>query len=220
MGFNHVVDADHIIKLYDAKFLYNIYNGQTGLSNVGTDNACEFLVLGKMDDTLSRVMVPNYYTGQMVGSSLINAKARLNLKIIKYDTGDIIDTFAAEGFGVGDNNDRTADSAYMKAAQTAAEKLQRAFRGFSAKETSGGVNVEVTVNNETEANMLLQDLRSLGQVNDVYIRSQQGGKLSLTLDTVQKPHAIIAALRARTKLRILTEGQTANSVTLRVLNNK
>ena len=106
MGFNHIVDADHIIKLYDAKFLNNIYEGRKGLSNVGTDNACEFLVLGKLDNTLSRVTVPNYTTGQMMNSSLINAKAKLNIKILRYDTGDIIGTFATEGAGVGDNNTR------------------------------------------------------------------------------------------------------------------
>ena len=219
MGFNHIVDADHIIKLYDAKFLNNIYEGRKGLSNVGTDNACEFLVLGKLDNTLSRVTVPNYTTGQMMNSSLINAKAKLNIKILRYDTGDIIGTFATEGAGVGDNNTRTANAAYEKAAVTAAENLQKTFRAFSAKLDQGGINVEVTVNNEREINALLADLRSLSEINDVYIRSQQGGKLVLTLDTEQKPHAVLNALRSRTRLRIVTEAQSANSLTLRIIPN-
>ena len=215
LGFNHVIDADHVIKLYDAKFLNNIYEGRAGLSSVGTDNACEFLVLGKVSANLANVEVPDYRTGQMLQAPLVNAQTKLNVKILKYDTGDLIGTFVTDGSGIGTNNGRSMDAGLTKAVTEAADRLEKTFKQFSAK-VSSGMAVTIISRDYGDAEQIIQALRSLGDVDNVYIRSHDGEKTVLEVDTVQKPHVIAAAVRAHSKLNIVTENMTSSSLTLRV----
>ena len=215
MGFNHVVDADHVIKLYDAKFLNNIYEGRTGLSNVGTDDACEFLVLGKVAANVANVAVPDYRTGQMMEAPLANALTKLNVKILKYDTGDLIGTFVSDGSGIGINTGRAMDSGLTKAAEDAASRIEKIFKQFSAK-VGTGIAITIYASDSARLEQLIQDLRSLGEVDNVYIRSQDRGKAVLEVDTAQKPHVISSSLRVRSKQNVVVENMTNNTIVFRI----
>ena len=215
LGFNHVIDVDHVIKLYDAKFLNNIYEGRTGLSNVGSDNACEFLVLGKVSANVANVGVPDYKSGQMLAAPLINAQTKLNVKILKYDTGDIIGTFVSTGSGIGINNGRAMDTGLAVAASEAANHLEKTFKQFGAK-VSTGMAVTIIAKDYSQVEALTQTLRSLGDVNNVYIRSQDRGKTLLEIDTPQKPHVIAAAIRSHSQMNVIVETITNSGLTLRI----
>ena len=215
LGFNHVIDADHVIKLHNAEFLNNIYEGRTGLSGMNSDNVCEFLVLGKGSANQGNVMVPDYRTREMMSSPIINASTKLNVKVLKYDTGEIIGTFVTKGNGLGNNDARAIDTAMEQAAKEAAGQLERTFKNFSGK-SAQGLEVTIMANDYSDVENLVQTLRSLRDVNNVYIRSHDGGKAVLELDTMQKPHSIVAALRARSKQNIVVENMTNGRVTLRI----
>lgn len=217
LNFTHIVDADHIIKLYNANFLNNIYEGNKGLFDGKSDDACEFLVLGKVASNVTNVMIPDHRTGQMADAPLTNAKAKLNLKVIKYDTGDIIGTFVSERTGIGQNNSRAFDSALMPLANESAEKLANIFRGFGAKLNQGGVRIAINANSPQAAEELVTAMRGLQGVDNVYIRSQNGGVIVVEVETSQKPHSIAQMLRSNTKKNIVVEKATANSLDIRIL---
>ena len=186
-----------------------------GVSNIGTDNACEFLVLGKTTANTANVMVPDYKTGQMLDAPLVNARTKLTVKVLKYDTGDLIGTYTAQGSGIGNNNERAVDSGLETAAADAANQLKRTFKQFSAK-VGTGLAVTIHASDYSKVEQLMQELRSLGDVDNVYLRSHDGNKTVLELDTVQKPHAIAASLRARSKQSIVVENITNSSLVIRL----
>lgn len=217
LNFTHVVDADHIIKLFNADFLNNIYEGNKGMYQGSSDNACEFLALGKVTSNVMNVSVPDHRTGQMVDAPLTNAKAKLNLKVIKYDTGDIIGAFVAESVGIGNANARAFDTALTPLAAESAERLANIFRGFGAKLNQGGVRITINASSANTAEELVATMRSLPGVDNVHIRSQANGKMVVDVETTQKPHALLNLLRARSKQNVIAEKSTANSIDLRVL---
>ncbi len=215
LGFNHVIDADHIIKQSDAKLLSSIYEGQSGVSNLGTDYACEFLVLGKVSSNSANVAVPDYKTGQMLDAPLVNTRAKLTVKVLKYDTGDLIGTFVAEGSGIGGNNERSLDSGVAAAVTEAANQIGKTFKQFGAK-VGSGMAVTIHASDYSKVEQLMQDLRSLGDVDNVYLRSHDGNKTVLEIDTAQRPHVISAALRTRSQLNLVVENISSSSLTLRI----
>ena len=159
--------------------------------------------------------VPDYKTGQMIDAPLVNARAKLTVKVLKYDTGDLIGSFTAQGSGIGNNNERATDTGLATAAAEAANRLEKTFKHFGAKVASG-LAVTVFAKDYNDVEKLVQDLRSLGDVNNVYIRNHDGGKAVLELDTAQRPHVIAASIRSRSKLNVIVETITNNSLTLRV----
>ena len=217
LNFTHIVDANHIIKIFNADLLNNIYEGNRGLYGGKSDDACEFLVLGKVTADAMNVMIPNHSAGQMMEAPLTNAKAKLVLKVIKYDTGDIIGTFVAERAGIGGTTARALDTAIAPLATESADKLANVFRGFSAKSNQGGVRVTINANSPNAAEELVAALRSLPGVDNVHLRSQSNAKIIVEVETNQKPHSLIQTLRSRTNKNIVVEKATANSIDLRVL---
>ena len=90
LGFSHVVDANQIIRLKNSQMLNEIYNGREALNeNIIKDNSIDYLVLGKSRVDINKVSVPEYGGKGMIETSLIEAKAELDVKVIKYDTGDL-----------------------------------------------------------------------------------------------------------------------------------
>ena len=214
-GFNHVVDADHVIKLTDAAMLNSIYNGQRGLTGVGVDHAVDFLVLGKSKADVTPVVIPVFGTSQAEQTGLVNAKADLTVKILKYDTGDIIGTFAAEGRAMEGTDVRAVAAAETIAAKTAAEQVENKFRKFAAKAIQG-IRVQVNASDYNKVEALVAEIRGLSGVNSVYIREHSGGKAVLEVDSAQKPHTIVQMLKQRTKLGVFVEGITNSGIELSV----
>ncbi len=217
LNFTHIVDADHVIKLYNADFLNNIYEGNRGLYDGKSDDACEFLVLGKVASNVTNIMIPDHRTGQMLEAPLTNAKAKLVLKVIKYDTGDVIGSFVAERVGIGGANSRAFDSALAPLATESAEKLANIFRGFGAKLNQGGIRITINANSPNAAEELVTALRSLPGVDNVYLRSQSDAKIIVEVETTQKPYSLLQTLRSRTSKNIVVEKATANSMELRII---
>lgn len=214
MGFSHVVDAAHVIKLQDANLLRSIYNGQTTL-NGNIDNAIDHLVIGESKVRATRETIPNFYNGKSIETPLVSSNASLSIKVLKYDTGDLISTFTAKGVGRGNNGDSAVEQAVDKVASDAAIEIEKTFKKFAAK-TAHGIQINLSVENYETAEALAQELRSIGAVDAVYIRSHSGNRAVLEIDSTQKPHIIVQMLRHRTKLNIFVEKITDSTVDMAV----
>lgn len=214
MGFNHVADADQIIKLHGAEFLNSIYEGRTGIIGEAGDNACDYLVLGIAAAMPWNVAVPDYRTGNMRNSPLFGAKAKLNVKVFKYDTGDIVGTFVSEATGVGNNQGMAINRGMLQAASDAAKRLEDTFRHFGAK-SKQGMTVIASAKDYGQVNSLVQILNSLGIVDKVYIRGYEEGKVVLEVDTAQKPYVLVTALRTK-DFKFVVEQMSNSSLTLRL----
>ena len=216
LGFSHVVDADHVIKLQNAQLLNSIYNGQTGLSGVEVDRSVDYLVLGKSRVDAYRVSVPNQLQGGYSETQLTTAKADLTVKVLKFDTGDMIGSYSVEGQGVENNQVRAANKALTAAAGKAAQELEKKFKQFASKTSQGGLQMTVHADDYGKIEQLIGDLNGVSGVENVYVREHGNGKAVLEIDSMQKPHTIIQLLKKRTKLGIFVEGVTNSGIQLTV----
>ena len=212
LGFTHVVDADTVTRLYDLPALRSIYNGeQSGFvhnGNLGID----YLVLGKSETDAQKISLPDD-KGNYVETMLTGTKSNLHVKIIKFSTGELVGTFSVEGQGIENNTNRADNKALKDVAAKAAKKLEEKFRKLGAQPFTG-MRMTVSANDYANVEKLMQELRSVSGVQNVYVRERNGNKTILDVDTTQKPHIIVNSLRQRSKLGIFVENMSNDSVEL------
>ena len=212
LGFTHVVDADTVTRLYDLPALRSIYNGeQSGFvhnGNLGID----YLVLGKSETDAQKISLPDD-KGNYVETMLTGTKSNLHVKIIKFATGELVGTFSVEGQGIENNTNRADNKALKDVAAKAAKKLEEKFRKLGAQPFTG-MRMTVSANDYANVEKLMQELRSVSGVQNVYVRERNGNKTILDVDTTQKPHIIVNSLRQRSKLGIFVENMSNDSVEL------
>ena len=128
LGFNHIVDADVVANLENARLLERIYNGEKGLVGVGSSYGADYLVLGKTHNNSQNIKLPDYKNGGYKTMAMKVANADITAKIIKLSTGEIIGTFSVTAKGqdvIADNAERNA---IRNAAVEAAESLEKKFK--------------------------------------------------------------------------------------------
>ena len=138
LSFSHVVDADIVANLENARLLERLYNGERGLVGVGSSLGADYLILGKTHTNSQNVRLPDYNRGGYKEMALIVANADITAKIIKLSTGDIVGTFSVTAKGndvIKDNSERNAVRA---AAENAALELEKKFKrlAMSVRTTS------------------------------------------------------------------------------------
>ena len=215
MGLSHVVDAAHVIRLQNASLLRSIYNGQAELDGESYDNAIDHLVLGESKVRVEQSTIPDFRTGGSISTPLTAANATLSIKILKYDTGDIIGNFTTKGTGRSNNADAAIEQAINAASTEAANKVGETFRKFAAKYTKG-FQLNVSAESYSLLEKLASELRSMNDVQEVYIRNYENGRGLLEVDSPKQAHEIIRTLRQKTKLRIFVENVTGSSADLAV----
>lgn len=132
LGFSHVVDADIVANLENARLLERIYNGERGLVGVGSSYGADYLVLGKVHTNSQNVKLPDYKNGGYKEMAMIVANADITAKVIKLSTGDIVGTFSVTAKGndvIADNAERNAT---RSAAESAALELEKKFKKLAA----------------------------------------------------------------------------------------
>ena len=72
----------------------------------------------------------------------------------------------------------------------------------------------VSTNDYSKIERLVDELRNLSSVQNVYIREYNGSKAILELDTNQKPHFVLRSLKENSKLGIFMEKISNNSMQL------
>lgn len=128
VGFSHVVDADIVANLENAVLLERIYNGEKGLTGVGSSYGADYLVLGKTHSSTNAVTLPDYKGGYKT-LPYTNAVADLTARIIKLSTGDIIGTLSVRGAAKpGVNADTVERDAIRNVADNAAIELEKKFK--------------------------------------------------------------------------------------------
>ena len=216
MNFSHVLHSEQVIKQNDTELLNNIISGEKGLFQGKKDNATDYLVVGKCTRISNFVKIPEYtMSGGMIDSSLRCIRSSFKVDVIKYDTGEYIGTFLAEGKGIGNTDETAQKTADNVALNVAAEKLGDTFKKFSAK-SSNGLTFTIIADSENKLDHILNVFRSIGVIDNIQIRDQEGNRLVLSIETVNRPHEIVAMLKSRTRLGVFVENMSASGCKLRI----
>ena len=215
MGLNRILDSNHVIKLYDAQLLENIVSGQSGKFTGTKDNATDYLIVGSLDKNSANVIIPRYRESGMMETSMINAKLNLKVSVMKYDTGEIIDTFTVDGIGLENNIPRAEDKASEIVAEKAAKKIEGIFKKFSSQ-ISDGYTLTLISNSQDNLEKIVEELRGSSAVDNLQIREQSGNKMVITIESSHKLHEIVVSLKNRSKYGIFVENMSGSACNLRI----
>ena len=214
LGFSHVVDAGVASSLQDARLLNRIYQGSSALGSIGRSLGADYLVLGISTAQSQGISLPNG-KGGYEPTLLKNGKASMTVKILKFDTGEIIGTFTNSVKAVDNSLESAKQKAIGNAAKDAAAQIEDKFRHFSAN-ANQALQLEVRTMDYQAVQQLADDLRALGVVQNVYIREHQNGKAILSVDTIVKPEVLVKSLQGKTSLGIFVAGISNNTIKMSV----
>ena len=128
LNFSHIIAPNAVAGLQDAQILNSLYNG-----NPIASSSAEFIVLAKCRTTTQGIRIPDFNGGYRdVG--LNNGKTEMVAKIIRIDTGDILETFTLETSGIGGGSTTAEREALKNMASQAAEKVEEKFRRIGARQ--------------------------------------------------------------------------------------
>lgn len=214
LNFSHVVDANIVAGLQNAQMLGSLYNGRP-IGGVGSSFGADFIVLGKCYTTSSGdIKIPDF-KGGYIETGLNSGKTELTAKIIRLDTGDILETFTVETSGIGEGNTTAEREALKNMANQAAAKVDEKFRRIGAR-SSRGLQITAISNDYNKVQTLANDLRGLTGVQNVYVREHRNGKAILDIDTDQDVDSLMLLLRNRSSLNFVIESTGGSSATLRI----
>lgn len=211
LGFSNVSDTDIIIRRSNARLLNDIYQGNAPLSNaVENDNAIDYLIIGQSNSYVSALKVPDFNSGSLIESGMKIARAQLTVKVIKYDTGNLVGTFQVEGQASNAVDQTASEFAIKDAAAKAADELSRSLRRVGSKPTES-LQWIVRADSYDKVIRFRQELLELNGVQNVYLREYAGGKAVINVESVQRPNVLLQYLMQRTQFGI-TVDSVANSL--------
>lgn len=212
MGFSHVVDANMVASLQDARLLEHIYMGGTSIHAIGSNFGVDFLVLGKLSTESGNIEIPDFRGGYK-DTRLFNGTAGMTTKIIRFDTGDIVGTFAIDTAMIK-NTGKNAERAALKAlAAESADKVEAKFKKVGAN-VNTSVQVIVKAWDYQRVEDVAAALRGISGINNVYIREHNGERAILECDSSQSAQTVAALLRRQRQEGIFVDGISGSTITV------
>ncbi len=211
--FTHVVDPKIVAALQDARLLESLYDG-VAASGVGTNYGADFVVLGKCATTSEPVVIPDFKGGYKT-TSMQSGKSEMNVKIVRLDTGDILETFSLETSGIEFGNSRAEHEAVKAMAEQAAAKVDEKFRRIGAR-TSGNVQITVAAQDYSMIVALAEELRGIPGVQNVVVREHSQGRAIVDVDTMQTVGAVVKMLKDCSRFGIFVDSISGSSAKLMI----
>lgn len=214
MGFNHIVEPEIVAKLKQSSAIATVLSGNGDIGACSDTYGIDYLVLGSSNVSANKIKLPNE-TGGYSESLLTTGRSILTVKVIKFDTGEVVATYTVDGQAV-DNNDVFAQN---KAIQVAAEKacieLENRFKKIAAQPFIGTKFV-ITAVDEAGAEEVVNMLKSCSGVQSVRVRERNGDMTVLDVESSQKPYVIIQDLKQKSHRGIFVEQISNGSVKLAI----
>ena len=213
LNFTHVMDPNVVAGLHNAQMLNELYNGRP-VSGVGSSFGADFIVLAKCSTTSKDIKIPNFKGGYL-DTGLNNGQTELVAKIIRLDTGDILETFTVETSGIGEGTTTAEREALKNMANQAAAKVEEKFRRIGSRSSSGLQIIAIT-SDYHKVQALASDLRNLPGVQSVYIREHNGGRAILDIDSSKSIDTVILLLSSRSSVNFVIESTSGSTARLRL----
>ena len=211
LGLSHVVDANIVAGLHDARMLESLYRGEP-IGNIGKSFGVDFVVIGSSRISSGTGKVPDFKGGYKT-VALCSGNMELLMKIIKMSTGEIIDSFSVDGKGLGINLEIAERETVKNAAGMAARKVEERLKSFSMK-VDKSVQIIAISNDYGKVSDLVQMLKSIPGVQNVFLREHNGSRAIIDIETNQKPSTIVSMLQKRNSSGLFVEGLTDSRVEL------
>ena len=213
LNFTHVIDPNVVAGLHNAQMLNALYNGRQ-VSGVGSSFGADFIVLAKCYTTSKDIKIPDYKGGYL-DTGLNDGRTEMTAKIIRFDTGDILETFTVETSGIGEGTTTAEREALKNMANQAATKVDEKFRRIGAR-SSSGLQIIASTSDYNKVQALANELRNLPGVQSVYVREHRDGKAILDIDSNQNMDTIMLLLESRSSIHFVVESTSGSTARLRI----
>lgn len=192
-----------------------------GFSHVtgGRDNT-DFIVEGEISANSNPILLPKYsdYTNEdsgeaSVNTNLVKANVKINGRILKTDTNEIIGEFQETAENIRDTNDNAINVSTSNLAPKIAKSVKNLFARHGASVT-GNVDIIARMD-ESKIKSFEEHLRKIIDVENVTMREFQNGKAIFHIETTLKPNQIYRHLKDA-GVNIFLEKSSANILELSV----
>lgn len=199
IGFSHFSDAG--LDKATVKQLNDVYGGKSQLSSLGNLNGLEYVLLGHSQSAVS------------TAAKTAKATTDLDLKVLQASTGKVVGSCDVKGDASDVEADRAGRQAMQAAAAQAAAKVNETITHKETpvempRQLMSAIDVEVESQDPVLVLNLIDDLRDLASVKDVYLREQNGQKASLAVNATVKPGILAQYIKGKSQLKI--DVQSAN----------
>ncbi|SDM86953.1 hypothetical protein SAMN04488502_10861 [Dendrosporobacter quercicolus] len=186
-GFSRVVDPQQIQAIRYTNVIKSLTRGETSEAiALATSYNVDYLLVGEAFSE---------YAGNIGNSGMHSCRARVEAKLIKADTGEIV---AAQGFHAG-GADITEFTAAKKALNNAGELMgDYMIEKLLAYAGSTETGIQLTVFHATsfsKISLLIKELEHIKGVKKAYIRDYNNGTAKIDLDYTGTPLTLANALK-------------------------
>lgn len=208
-GFRRVVDSRQLTAIRNSNAAKAIGRGDlaTALS-IATSNQLDYLVIGEAFSE---------YAGSDAGYNIKSCRARVEVKLIKVDTGEII---AAQGFHSG-GIDITESTAAKKSLQNAGNLAGTFFVEkllTYATNPEKGLQLKITnISNYNKVSIIERSLKQMNGVKNVFIREYKMGTVLLDINYTGNNTTMASMLESMETIQLKVL-ETSNSVILATMN--
>ena len=184
-GFTRVVDQKQIDKIRQHNLAAAYGGDRTQLLHDLNTQGVDYLVLGEaFSETATR----------LAGSDVLAARARVDVKLVKADTGEILGAQGLYASGI----DTSAVIAGKKAIEKASESAGKFVAGLllnSGSNTVKGIQLQVQARSFDQVSTLVQALKAIPGMQNVYTRDYANGLATLDLDYSGTQNSLLDGLR-------------------------
>ena len=212
-NFSHIVDPKIVAGLQNARLLESLYDGRP-IGDIGSSFGADFVVLGKCSTRSQNISIPDF-KGGYVQTDASNGRSEMTVKIIRLDTGDILETFFVESSGVDFGSNRAESESIRAMAEESAAKVDERFRRIGAR-SSNSIQITASSADFSKIQILAEELRSLPGVQKVTIREHNSGCALLDVETTQSAGGIMSMLREGSKLGIFIDSVSGGSARIAI----
>lgn len=212
LNFTHVTDPNIVAGLHNAQMLNDLYNGRP-VGGIGENFGADFIVLAKCRTTAGgNIKIPDF-KGGYIETGLNVGQTEMVTKIVRLDTGDILETFTIESAGISDDDSTAKHESLKNMANQAAAKVEEKFRRIGARNTRG-LQITAISGSYNKIQSLANDIRGISGVQSVYVREYRNGKAIIDVDTDQNIDSLMLLLRNRSTVNFVIQSTSGSSATL------
>lgn len=183
-GFSRMVDARQVQNIRYTNTVKSIIQGnRDDAIAFASSQGLDYIIIGEAFSTRN-----SYLYG------LVSCGARLEAKIIKADTGEIIATNGLYGTGVHSSEFIAAKMALTDAGEKMGDYMVQQLMAFASNPEKG---VQLTVKGITSYNkisILENELKQLRGVKNIYVRGYNGGIVTIDINYTYAPKTLAGEL--------------------------
>lgn len=183
-GFSRMVDARQIQNIRYTNTVKSIMQGnRDDAISFASSQGLDYIIIGEAFSTRNSFLY-----------GLVSCGARLEAKIIKADTGEVIATNGLYGTGVHSSEFIAAKMALNEAGEKMGDYMVQQLMAFASNPEKGVQLIVKGITSYNKISILESELKQLRGVKNVYVRGYNGGIVTIDINYTYAPKTLASEL--------------------------